>query len=88
MLEIASIDLREASEIFEKVHHKYAPPLFGFAIRVIDGAITKGVIVIDTTPPQCGLGHLWTSGEPLVGSILYGAAWRAAKALGYKQITL
>ena len=67
---------------------------FGMAVAITvptsEGTEDKicGLIGMYTDGKECRLGHLWTDGTELVGSILYGAAWRAAKALGYKQITL
>jgi len=60
-----------------------------FAISVVDekGAI-HGVISMNADGKECSLAHLYTDGTALVGSILYGAAWRACKALGYKSICI
>lgn len=59
-----------------------------FAIAVCSGELVHGIIAMKANGLECALAHLYTDGTALVGSILYGAAWRAAKALGYKQITL
>lgn len=60
-----------------------------FAIAVKDGdGYYRGVILLNANGEKCALAHLYTDGTALVGSILYGAAWRAAKALGYTEITL
>ena len=62
---------------------------YDFAISVTDETNkTHGVIAMRATGNECALAHLYTDGTALVGSILYGAAWRAAKALGYKEITI
>lgn len=53
-----------------------------------DMELIHGVIVMIANGEECKLGHLYTDGGELVGSILYGGAWRAAKALGYKTITI
>lgn len=59
-----------------------------FSISVVEGEKMHGVICMKIDGAECSLGHLYTDGTALVGSILYGAAWRAAKALGYKTITI
>ena len=59
-----------------------------FAIAVSDGKDWHGVIAMKADGNICSLAHLYTDGTALVGSLLYGAAWRAAKALGYKTVTL
>lgn len=61
---------------------------FDLAICVKEGEKIRGVIALNAMGRECSLAHLYTDGTALVGSILYGAAWRAAKALGYKQITI
>ncbi len=37
---------------------------------------------------EFALGHIYTDASAQIGSLLYGAAWRTAKALGYKTITI
>ncbi len=61
---------------------------FTFAISVIDGSITRGVIAMCADGKSCSLGHMYTDGTALVGSVLYGCAWRASKALGYREIVI
>ena len=61
---------------------------FDFCISVSDGEKRRGAIGMYADGTTCKLGHLYTDGTALVGSILYGAAYRAAKALGYKEIVL
>lgn len=66
-------------------------PDFFIAVQEDNGKdipLIRGVISMYASGNQCSLAHLYTDGTALVGSILYGAAWRAAKALGYKTITI
>ena len=59
-----------------------------FAVGVVDEDKLCGAIAMNADGQICSLVHLYTDGTALVGSILYGAAWRVCKALGYKQITI
>ncbi len=87
-LKITPITPSGAKDII--IGHAHIPPKedFDFAIAVFDDEKCAGVIGMYANGEECRLGHLWTSGEPLVGSILYGAAWRCAKSLGYETIGL
>lgn len=87
-LKIVPITLSGAQDILNKAQHAYTVTPLDFAIAVENSGNIVGVIVMCPNGIKCKLGHLWTSGEPLVGSILYGAAWRACKALGYSQVSL
>jgi hypothetical protein len=57
-------------------------------IGVVDRGIRHGAILLKANGSEFSLVQLFTDNTALVGSILYGAAWRAAKALGYKTITI
>lgn len=72
----------------DAAHHVMPAAPFDFAIAVEKDGKLLGVIGMYADGLKCSLGHLWTSGEPLVGSVLYGAAWRACKALGYTSVEL
>lgn len=51
-----------------------------------DGGEVEGVIALVADGDAFKLGHIWTDGSAQVGSLLYGGAWRAAKALGYEVV--
>lgn len=89
-LEITSMSVDAAISFFQQRHAVSCKKVDDmFAIAVWDGARIYGAILMETTSDtNCALVHLYTDGTALVGSILYGAAWRAAKALGYKTIIL
>lgn len=88
MLKIAPITPADALKVMDDAHHVAPAKPFDFAIAVENQGRIVGVIGMYADGKECSLGHLWTSGEPLVGSVLYGAAWRASKALGYESIVL
>src|SRR5205814_119070 len=87
--------LREARSYVAQVHRHHAPPQGGlFAIGAASGGIIVGVVIVGV-PVSRMLAHdgdtvevtrLTTDGTKNVCSMLYRAAWRAAKALGYSRL--
>jgi len=61
---------------------------FDIAICVRDERGIHGVIALNANGKKFSLGHLWTDANAQVGSLLYGAAWRTAKAMGYQEVTI
>lgn len=94
MLELQPISFREACEFIAQ-HHRHHPPPQGwkFGIAVNDGEKVVGVITVGR-PVARHLDDGWTlevtrcctDGTPNAASMLYGAACRAAFALGYKRV--
>jgi hypothetical protein len=68
-----------------KKHSQYRGE-FNLAIAAWDGKTIQGVIALNADGEEFRLGHISTDGNAQVGSLLYGAAWRAAKALGYQRV--
>lgn len=87
MVSLAPVKLDVARGIFEK--HSDFRGEFNLAIAASDeqGKI-KGVIAMTADGETFALAHLWTDASAQIGSLLYGGAWRVAKALGYKTITI
>lgn len=93
-LEIQPITFREANSFIEQ-HHRHHKPQWGckFCIAVNDGEKVVGVIVVGR-PVSRHLDNGWTAevtrcctdGTPHAPSKLYAAAWRAARAMGYKRL--
>lgn len=81
---LAPISIDAAKAIFKK-HSAYRGE-FTFAIAASEGALVHGVIAMVADGKDCRLGHIYTDGNAQVGSLLYGGAWRAAKALGYDKV--
>lgn len=85
----------EESRLFIEKHHRHHLPSVGwkFGIGVSDGARVVGVITV-ARPVARALDDGWTlevtrcctDGFKNACSMLYGAAWRAAKALGYRRL--
>jgi hypothetical protein len=93
------ITLREAAAFIEAYHRHHDPPrgcIFCVACLEVQeggGGGIRGVAVIGR-PVSRMLQDGWTAevtrvatdGTPNACSILYGAAWRAARALGYRKL--
>lgn len=93
-LELTPITLAEANE-FVTQHHRNHKPVVGhkFSIAVSEGDTVRGVAIVGR-PVARMLDNGWTlevnrvctDGAKNACSMLYGASWRAAKALGYKKL--
>jgi len=91
MLRIVPITLSDA-HVFVRQYHRHHRPSQGglFAVACAEGAEIVGVAVIGR-PVSRHLDNGWTvevvrvatNGARNACSMLYGAAWRAARALGY-----
>lgn len=82
--EISSITKEEAAGYFEK-HSAFRGP-FDLAICVREGETVHGVIALLADGAVCQKAHISTDGNAHIGSLLYGAAVRAAMALGYRSL--
>lgn len=87
MIRLAPMTVQAAKGYCSHVNQEFTGNA-DFAIGCVDDGGFHGCILLRADGHECALAHLYTDGTALVGSLLYGAAWRAAKALGYKQITL
>ncbi len=93
-LQLQPITFAEACE-FIKEHHRHHLPQWGwkFGIAVNDGQKVVGVVMVGR-PVTRHLDDGWTlevtrcctDGTKNAASMLYAAAWRAAKAMGYKRL--
>ena len=93
-LELVPVGYREADAFILK-HHRHHKPTQGF--KFIVGAARDGEIVgvaVVGLPVARHMDDGWTAevrrtctdGSPNVNSFLYGACWRAAKAMGYRRL--
>lgn len=94
-LELQPITFREACRYIADNHrHHDPPPGFKFGIAVNDGEKVVGVITVGHNPNARKLMDGWTAevtrcctdGTRNAASMLYGAPWRACKALGYRRL--
>lgn len=94
MLQLQPITWQEACT-FIAAHHRHHLPSVGwkYGIAVNDGEKVVGVVTVGR-PVARHFDNGWTlevtrcctDGSKNAPSMLYGAAWRAAKALGYKRL--
>lgn len=94
MLDIVPITLKEANAFVEQ-HHRHHKPTPGhkFSVAASDGERIVGVAIVGR-PVSRYLDDGWTlevnrcctDGTKNACSILYAAAWRASRAMGYKKL--
>ena len=94
MLDLSPITLPEANEFVGRLHRHHKPVVgHKYSIAVTDGTKVRGVVIVGR-PVARRLDDGWTlevsrcctDGVKNGCSMLYGAAWRAAKAMGYKRL--
>ena len=94
MLEIQPISFQEANLFIAKYHRRHKPLKFWkFGMAVNDGEKVVGVCMVNR-PVARMLDDGWTlevcrlctDGTKDACSKLYSAAWRAARAMGYKRL--
>lgn len=93
-LTIQPISFPEAAAFIRTHHRHHKPPVsWKFGIAVNDGTRVVGVVTVGR-PVSRVLDNGWTlevtrcctDGTPHVASKLYAAAWRAARAMGYRRL--
>jgi hypothetical protein len=92
--EIVPITLREANA-FVATHHRHHKPTVGhkFSIGCANDGEIVGVVIVGRPVSRhlddgwtLEVNRLCTDGTKNVCSMLYAAAWRAAKAMGYRRV--
>lgn len=95
MLELTPITLREANAFVQRYHRHHKPSVgHKFSIGVKDGQGNLVGVAICGRPVSrylddgftLEINRLCTDGTKNACSILYGAAFRAAKAMGYRKV--
>ena len=93
-LMLQPISFREACDFIRDYHRHHDPPQgHKFSIAVNNGEKIVGVVIVGR-PVARHLDNGWTAevtrlcsdGTKNVSSMLYAAAWRAARAMGYKRL--
>ena len=94
MLEICPMTLKEANAYVEQ-YHRHHKPVVGhkFSIGCSDGEKIVGVAIVGRPVARhlddgwtLEVSRLCTDGTRNACSMLYAAAWRAARAMGYKRL--
>lgn len=95
MLDIVPVSLKEANAFVEQ-HHRHHKPVAGhkFSIGCTDGEQIVGVAIIGRPVARylddgwtLEVNRLATDGTRNACSMLHAAAWRAARAMGYKKLS-
>lgn len=94
MLQLQPITYEEACEFIRRHHRHHLPPTgWKYGIACNDGEQVRGVITVGR-PVSRRLDNGYTlevtrcatDGAKNASSLLYGAAWRAARALGFRRL--
>ena len=91
---ICPMTLREADAFVDANHRHHRAPQGGlFAIGLSDGDKVVGVVIVGKPVARmvadgwtCEVTRLATDGSKNACSMLYRAAWRAARAMGYQRL--
>jgi hypothetical protein len=94
-LQLQPINFREASDFIARHHRHHKPPVgHKFSLAVNDGSEVVGVAVVGRPVARMS-DDGWTAeitrlcvieGHRNAASMLLGACWRAAKAMGYRRL--
>lgn len=94
MIDIVPVSLAEANQ-FVREHHRHHGPVVGhkFSIGASDGERIVGVCIVGRPVSRylddgltLEVTRLCTDGTRNACSMLYAAAWRASRAMGYKRL--
>lgn len=93
-LQVVPVSFKDACEFVEMWHRHHAPPNgHRYSLGVAQDETLVGVAMLShPVAPSLMDGRTLevirtaTDGTPNVNSMLYGAAWRLAKALGYQRL--
>ena len=93
-LTLCPVSLKEACRFIEAHHRHHTPPRgHKFSIGVAANDALVGVITVGRPVARhyddgltLEVNRSCTDGYPNANSMLYGAAWRATKALGYRRL--
>ncbi len=93
-LEIVPMSMQDARAFVDHIHRHHRAPQSGlFAVGVAKDNVVVGVAIVGRPIARC-LQDEWTAevtrvatdGSKNACSMLYGACWRAARALGYRKL--
>lgn len=93
-LQLVPVTLAEACDAVARWHRHHAPPRgHKFSIGVANGEVLVGVAIVGRPSARrfdngrtLEVVRTATDGTADANSMLYGAAWRATKALGYLRL--
>jgi hypothetical protein len=93
-MNVSPITLKEARAYVGRVHRHHKPPQGGlFAIAAAEGEDVVGVVIVGRPVARhlddgftAEVTRLASDGSKNACSMLYAAAWRAARAMGYQKL--
>lgn len=93
-LQLQPVTFAEAAAFIEKHHRHHSPPQGSkFCIAVNDGQKVVGVIIVGRPVARsfdngytAEVTRCCTDGTKMAASMLYAAAWRASRAMGYMRL--
>lgn len=93
-LTLCPVSFRDAASFVQQHHRHHRPPRgMKFAIGAASGGELVAVAIVGRPIARhfddgwtLEVNRTCTDGHPNANSMLYGAAWRAAKALGYRRL--
>lgn len=95
-LELVPVSFADACRFVQEHHRHHQPPRGAkYVIGVADGELLVGVAIVGRPVsrvlaadevPTLEVTRTATDGTRNANSLLYGAAWRAASALGYRRL--
>ena len=85
-METIALSVKEAEEFLKAHERHYKAPVEAIcAIGVADESVVHGAAILGRREDgDAELAHIYVDGTSQGYSLLYGACWRALKALGYK----
>lgn len=89
-MRVVDLSLKDAETFLEKHERHYKAPVEAIcAIGVADESGLHGAAILGRRASGEGeLAHIYVDGSSQGYSLLYGACWRALKALGYEKAVL
>jgi hypothetical protein len=89
-LKIVPLSVKDAEAFLAKHDRHYKAPVEAIcAIGVADDEGLHGAAILGRRDDETAeLAHIYVDGASQGYSLLYGACWRALKALGYRQAVL
>ena len=89
-METIALSVKEAEEFLKAHERHYKAPVEAIcAIGVADESVVHGAAILGRREDgDAELAHIYVDGTSQGYSLLYGACWRALKALGYKRAWL
>lgn len=88
-MRVVSLSIKEAEEFLAKHERHYKAPVEPIcAIGIAEKGLHGAAILGRRSEQEAELAHIYVDGTSQGYSLLYGACWRALKALGYDKTWL